>query len=47
MIKEKNMRRIRIVIIVIIVVAAALLAAHLLVSANWPDILRSLHGKAA
>ncbi len=39
------MKTLRIIIIAIVVVAARLLGAHLVVSTNWPELLRSIHGR--
>jgi hypothetical protein len=39
------MKRIRTVLIAIAVVAALMLTIHLTLSVNWPELLRSLHGR--
>ncbi len=43
--KENSMKIFRIVIVAVVVIAAVLLAAHLVVSTNWPELLRSIHGR--
>lgn len=39
------MKRIRVAIIAVIVVAALMVTIHLTLSVNWPELLRSLHGR--
>jgi hypothetical protein len=39
------MKKLRIVVIAIFAVAAIMLAAHLMVHANWPELLRIIHGR--
>jgi hypothetical protein len=39
------MKRIKIAIIAVVAIAAALLGAHLVVNTNWPELLRSIHGR--
>jgi hypothetical protein len=39
------MKRIRIVIVAVIVVVALMVTIHLTLSVNWPELLRSLHGR--
>lgn len=38
------MKRLKIVIIAVVALAASLGAMHLIVNANWPELLRSIHG---
>jgi hypothetical protein len=39
------MKRIRTVLIAIVVVVALMLTVHLTLSVDWPELLRSLHGR--
>jgi hypothetical protein len=39
------MKRIRVIIIAVIVIAVILVSVHLVLHANWPEILRSIHGR--
>jgi hypothetical protein len=39
------MKRIRTIVVAILVVAAVLLGLHLAANANWPELLRSIHGR--
>jgi hypothetical protein len=38
------MKRIRIVVIALVAVALILVGAHLAINANWPELLKSIHG---
>jgi hypothetical protein len=39
------MKKLRTVVLVAIAIAALLLALHLAANANWPELLRSIHGR--
>jgi hypothetical protein len=39
------MKKLRIIVIIVIAVAAVLCAMHLIVNTNWPELLRSIHGR--
>jgi hypothetical protein len=39
------MKKLKIIVIVVIAVAGILGATHLIVSTNWPELLRSMHGR--
>jgi hypothetical protein len=39
------MKKLRIIVIIVIAVAGVLGATHLIVNTNWPELLRSMHGR--
>jgi hypothetical protein len=39
------MKRIRVIVIAVCIIAAILLSAHLVINTNWPEFLRSIHGR--
>lgn len=39
------MKRMKIIVISVAVIAAILALTHVALNANWPEILRSLHGR--
>jgi hypothetical protein len=39
------MKNLKTIVIIVIAVAAVLGATHLIVNTNWPEILRSMHGR--
>lgn len=39
------MKKLKVVVIIVVAVAAVLGATHLIVNTNWPELLRSMHGR--
>jgi hypothetical protein len=39
------MKKLRVVIVAILALALILVSTHLALSVNWPELLRSLHGR--
>jgi hypothetical protein len=39
------MKKLRIAIVAILALALILVSTHLVLSVNWPELLRSLHGR--
>ncbi len=39
------MKRVKWIVIGVVALAAVLLSAHLIANTNWPELVKSLHGK--
>jgi hypothetical protein len=39
------MKKLKIIVIAVIALAAVLGTIHLIVNTNWPELVRSMHGK--